>query len=183
MCEYRKLPIDDVYSSDTVNQKLNHHEFVTILAGTDRKLLIVLIAPESKYATKSADFRKLLKGMPKISPLDVMFVSDEVFTSHIKKVLIEHRSLNPTAYIDDYTYDYFKIEAPLHVNVPKHEIATEAELDEIYRRCFLTKDRFPRIFQSDVQAVWLGLRPGQVTKIMRLSENAGFGPAYRVCVK
>ena len=187
-----------VLTEDQLVERLNHYEFITLIADrTDTHILgkaicyILLIKPGSKYSAKTSDFKKLLKEIPSNTlknpqPIEVMFVSENVFTIHIKKALVAWKSENHISgmYIEDHDYEKWYIETPKHVSVPKHTIATP---DEIAKFCALyyvsSPDKFPKILVNDVQAVWLGLKPGMVCKIIRVSESAGESIAYRYCIR
>jgi DNA-directed RNA polymerase subunit H (RpoH/RPB5) len=192
MAEYRNITLQTVLKQDAVVQQLNHYELVTIPGkrpASDPRggaaVIIILIAPNSKYSSKSGDFKKLLKGLPKVGneALDVMFVSDEPLTIYIKKLLVQYRINNPKITVEDYDYSKFMIEAPKHESVPRHSLASDKEVEEFCRMHFTSKEFFPKIVQSDTQAVWLGARPGMVVKIERVSETAGVAIAYRYCIK
>lgn len=189
MMEYRNVALaEPALTTDIVSQKLNHFEYVIIHGkrpSTDMRgeaaVYVILLSPTSKYAAKSAEFKKLLKVLPK-TKIEVVFISEEPLTIHIKKVLVQIR-LEMLIAIEDYPYSIFMIEAPKHESVPIHTIATDAEVAEFCIEHFTTRERFPKIIQSDVQAVWLGLKPGMVVRVDRISETAGTAIAYRYCVR
>ncbi len=191
LCKYRNSVINtEILEPGTVVQRLNHYEYLTITAvrpGNDERgralCVIVLIAPDSKYSTKSGDFKKLLKSLPVDDNLEVLFVSPEPLTVHIKKYLGKHRQENPKVFIEDYDYTPFLIVCPEHISVPPHFIATAEEIAAFCKRWYKQKEQFPKILQSDPQAIWLGLRPGQCARIHRPSENAGIAIVYRICIK
>lgn len=182
---------DPELSTDQVAQKLNHYEFVTIAGtrpATDPRgkatVVSVLIAPNSKYSNKTGDFKKLLKGLPKTNDtLDVIFVSEKTLTVHIKKQLETFKKENPSIIVEDHDYNLFIIDPMRHVSVPPHSLATDEEIDKFCHMYCTTRDRLPKIIQSDPIAVWLGLRPGMVVAIGRRSLTAGMAEAYRYCVK
>ena len=174
--------------------RLNDHEYAVIDGvRTDDPhdprpgavINIVLIAPGSKYATKSMDFNKLFKSLPKQSTQrqEIIFVSELDMTPHIKRHIHVHRSAYTNIFIEDYSYDIFKIDAPSHSLVPPHIVMTEAEVEELCSRNKTNRKYFPQILHTDPQAVWLGLQPGMCVKILRVSETAGTAVAYRYCVK
>lgn len=194
MTNYREIVLNsEPLSNDVLAQKLNHYEHVTITGKREDKTLktpadvtTILIAPESNAASKSADFKKLLKSLPDIKAnkaCELIFVSKDSLTNHIKKYLIQFRAKNPQIYVEDLSYNIFLIETPKHVLVPLHVRATDEEVAELCSTHYFSKDRLPKILASDPQAVWLGLRPGSVVKIYRASETAGHAWAYRICVR
>lgn len=179
------------YNSDDLILRLNHYEFVTIngkRAAEDIRgaatVIIILIKPNSKYSNKTSEFKKLFRGLPKMKEdenLNVIFVSEYVLTIHINKMLANQKV--PNVFIESYDYEKFMLEAPKHESVPEHTILSDEEVDYICNKYYTSKDKFPKIVSSDTQAVWLGLRPGMVVKIERISETAGTAPAYRFCIK
>lgn len=194
LMDYRGVIINSTpLSKDDVVQKLNHYEFITI-SGKRREndprgeatVMVILIAPNSKYSNKSGDFKKLLKGLPKVhngETLEVIFVSEYELTVHIKKQLLAYRTANPKILLENHDYEIFMIEVPKHKSVPLHVIPSEKEVTEFCSQHYTSAQNFPKILQSDPMAVWLGLRPGMVVKVYRVSETAGVATIYRICIK
>ncbi len=190
MMSYRKLVVTSPILSHTdVAHALNQQEYVLITGTRDESntqlsasVYVVLIAPNSKYAKASADFKKLFKLVPKDEKLmEIIFVSEYVLTVHIKKQIVEFKN-SSGVHVENYDYEIFMMEVPKHISVPKHVIATTEEINTFCNCYHTTKAYFPKILSTDPQAVWLGLRPGMCVKIIRLSETAGNAVAYRLCV-
>ncbi len=70
-----------------------------------------------------------------------------------------------------------------HELVPKHEILSEEEAQELLEKPGISKKQLPRIYVSDPVAKILGAKPGDVIKITRKSPTAGESIYYRVVVK
>ena len=69
-----------------------------------------------------------------------------------------------------------------HKLVPNHTILTEEEKIDVKKRYNIVDDKkFPNISRFDPVALVLGLRPGQLCKIMRPSKTAIISPFYRIC--
>ena len=69
-----------------------------------------------------------------------------------------------------------------HIAVPKHEIITQDEYQEIAERYQIdSKFQLPLISKEDPMAMYLGMRTGQICKITRPSETAGEYISYRCC--
>ena len=60
-----------------------------------------------------------------------------------------------------------------HSYVPKHEIATDSELEELLAKFQITVDELPLMKSDDVMAKALGAKPGQVVKITRKLKKSG----------
>ena len=70
-----------------------------------------------------------------------------------------------------------------HALVPPHTILKETQVDDIMKRYNITdKIQFPDISRFDPVARVIGLRPGQVCKIIRPSKTSIEANYYRVCV-
>tara|TARA_Y100000389_G_C17470062_1_gene529557 strand:- start:4039 stop:4611 length:573 start_codon:yes stop_codon:yes gene_type:complete len=75
-----------------------------------------------------------------------------------------------------------------HKSVPKHERYTESEyskwIKEFMEELHInTLDNLPKILDSDPVAMFIGLRPGELCKIIRPSLSAGKHTVWRYCVQ
>lgn len=177
-------------SRDMLAQQLNHHEYVIIEASREMvnirgpaTIMVFMFAPGAKYADTLGTFRKLIGGITAHGMLELMFVSEDPLTNHIKKFLAQYRVDNITnRRVEEHDYRKFRIEAPKHTYVPEHILMTEQEIGGLCEMYRISRGDLPHILASDIQAVWLGLRPGMCVKIVRPSDSAGQCVAYRVCV-
>jgi DNA-directed RNA polymerase subunit H (RpoH/RPB5) len=70
-----------------------------------------------------------------------------------------------------------------HRLVPLHEIISEKERDELFKKYNIKQDQLPRILDTDPVAVSIGAKPGQVLKITRKSQTAKKAVAYRLVIE
>ena len=70
-----------------------------------------------------------------------------------------------------------------HVLVPKHIVLTDEEKSSVIEKYNVNSEsELPEISRFDPVAVAIGIRPGQVCKIIRKSRAAVEGNYYRLCV-
>ena len=70
-----------------------------------------------------------------------------------------------------------------HRLVPLHEIISEKERDELFKKYNIKQDQLPRILDTDSVAVSIGAKPGQILKITRKSQTAKKAVAYRLVIE
>lgn len=75
------------------------------------------------------------------------------------------------------SFDIFK-----HEHVPKHEVLTKEEVEELLKRYRIKPYQIPRIKTSDIAAMMIGAKPGDIIKITRKSPTAGSSVAYRYVI-
>jgi DNA-directed RNA polymerase subunit H (RpoH/RPB5) len=69
-----------------------------------------------------------------------------------------------------------------HRDVPKHEVITEEEKNELLEKYHIKETNLPNILREDAMAIYLGLTPGEVVRILRPSPTSGTYVSYRICV-
>ncbi len=76
-----------------------------------------------------------------------------------------------------------ELDVTKHVLVPKHEIISESEKEELLKKYGITLRQLPRILLNDPAIKHLNPKVGDVVKIIRKSSTAGEAEYYRVVVK
>ena len=72
---------------------------------------------------------------------------------------------------------------PNHVYVPKHEIMTKKEAEQVLKEYNCNATELPLIFVTDPAIVGLGVKPGDMIKITRKSGTSGESLYYRYVVE
>ena len=72
---------------------------------------------------------------------------------------------------------------PDHVFVPKHEIVSKKEAEQILEKFNCKPTELPLIFVNDPAILGLGVKPGDLIKITRESPTAGESLYYRYVVE
>ncbi len=58
-----------------------------------------------------------------------------------------------------------------HELVPVHELMSDKEVAELFKKLGLSIENLPKIFDTDTQAVKLGAKEGQVIRIYRKDDK------------
>ena len=72
---------------------------------------------------------------------------------------------------------------PDHIYVPKHEIMTKNEAEEVLGKYNCKPTELPLIFVNDPAILGLGVKPGDMIKITRKSPTSGESLYYRYVVE
>ena len=72
---------------------------------------------------------------------------------------------------------------PDHILVPKHEIMVKEDAEEVLKTYNCRTTDLPLIFVNDPAIVVLGVKPGDMIKIIRKSATAGESFYYRYVVE
>ena len=72
---------------------------------------------------------------------------------------------------------------PDHIDVPKHEIMTIKEAEGVLEKYHCKATDLPLIFVTDPAIIGIGVKPGDMIKVIRKSATAGESFYYRYVVE
>lgn len=185
------VPTDEELNEPELIQKINHREYVmtsAIRPPSDPRgeavIVAVIIDENSRIAKATAQLEKILaiaikQKKPNV-PLEILLITKEPMQDRLMK----REDIVPEGVsISNHPYTIFLLDITKHVSAPRHELVPDAEVAEFCARYHTAKEYFSKLPMSDPQAIWLGLRPGMVVRIIRASETAGEAPIYRICIR
>lgn len=189
------------YWSTVVSQA----DMENLLLSISRKKMTVSFKPTDAMLTKYTPEATASNPdpVPKIGTIWIEFSSEpsigikqmRTFAQHISKhqfhtgILITQASITPAAMkivpvvlpsiIETFQEQDLLVNITHHELVPKHVLLSAEEKKKLLERYRLKESQLPRIQTGDPVARYLGLRRGQVVKIIRKSETAGRYASYR----
>ena len=169
LLENRKFEVESIEETDAE---------IDILAKKleDKKKIKFLVRIPSKNVVGIALVRSMDKAIKKHKVDESLLATLERYTpaakAESKKKNIE---LLPTKYP---IFNIFE-----HILVPKHELLSEKEANEVLKQYHINKHQLPAIKSSDPAAKAIGAKPGRIVKVYRESPTAGLHIIYRVVVE
>ncbi len=88
--------------------------------------------------------------------------------------------INAQIRVETFTVGELVVNITRHELVPKHILLNPEEKNELLKRYNIKQSQLPKIFTHDPVAKYLGLKRGDVVKIIRVSETAGKYITYRI---
>ncbi len=159
-------------------------------------VVILLLAPESKYAHHSGDLRRIISSLDSDKKItggerdrlyEVIVIAAESVLSkkNLTDVIREFRGGNASQppFYNLYPYYVFSAVIPEAAAVPRHRIMAASEARTYLQRERMSARDLPLIQSSDPPVVWLGARPGSFVEVDRPSETAGKAIVVRLVTK
>lgn len=139
---------------------------------------------DSAAATR---FRVLFHLLPKIKVSDVA----RRFQGGADNIMVVRDKMTPSSQkgLKDVPHELFELRelqynVTKHALVPRHDVVSDAaeEAGVLQDHGLKAKTQLPLISRADPVARYLGLRPGQLVRVTRVSRTSGQCIAYRCCV-
>ena len=108
----------------------------------------------------------------------IIIISGQM-TSQAKQKMTD---INRELQVDFFNISELMVNITEHSYVPKHILLSDDEKSMLLKRYKIKENQLPKILTTDPVARYLGLRRGNVVKIIRDSETAGKYVTYRITV-
>ena len=192
MLEYRGYDISNIspFTTFTGTDKLD--KLSINLSKNGKELIQVHYEVEStrtnhkKLTKRIEDIISKLESPEKSKDLTIIFLVRDGMTPSVKEA-IRLLSQKYGVFIQIFPIRNLMYNCTKHKSVPQHIRITKIEY-EVYLQDFLDSlhieslENLPKIFDTDPVAMFIGLRPGEMCKIIRPSMSAGEHIVYRYCV-
>lgn len=145
------------------------------LSQTSKKLSASSLEKETNMISQQTTGQDKFTGEP-----NIIFLCEEDLPSNMLLLLKTDKYKN----VEVFSYNNLQFNPVKHFLVPRHEVVPKIEEENVLKHFNCTRSNmskeFPRMLSSDIIAKWLGLKPGRLCKITRISESSGFISVYRV---
>ena len=179
---YDKNP-DSNMSRDEFIQKLSQQQKMNgIFSKTDlddpessRRTYFEYIPDLKLNMTTISRFVSMMRDIPKIDS-GILIIAGKL-TQQAKQKIDE---VNTQIRVEVFTEGELVVNITKHELVPKHILLNPDQKNELLKRYNIKQSQLPKIFVTDPVAKYLGLKRGEVVKIVRVSETAGKYITYRI---
>jgi len=119
----------------------------------------------------------------KNTEINIIFIVLDLITPSVREVIkILNKKYN--IYMQVFPIKQLMFNVTKHRIVPKHiRIKKLANVKDFLQSLHIdTLEKLPKILSSDPVAMFIGLRPGELCKVIRPSQSAGIHNVYRYCI-
>ncbi|KAF2755782.1 DNA-directed RNA polymerases I [Pseudovirgaria hyperparasitica] len=134
-------------------------------------------APDGQIGTK--ELRTYIHTLHDENFYTGIFITKEPITSMGNRFLQGNQEFKPPGGIETFSDQDLLVNISRHELVPKHILLSKEEKTALLERYRLKETQLPRMQVTDPMARYMGLRRGQVVKIIRPSQTAGRYASYR----
>ena len=175
MLEDRKIDISNLNSINEQELILLHNENQIFDIKVNDELKVVY------YMANKIKIQNIKLFIDEENDKNVIFISKEKLTTNNYKSFSDFKEKNINFqffFIKELLFNIYK-----HEYVPKHEVITDKEVEEIKTK-YLLKNLYqlPILLNNDPICKYLDIKPGSVVKITRPSPTAGEYILYRYVV-
>ena len=146
---------------------------------TNLPMLVYFMKAEKKISNE--DIKKLGINMNNQNIKHCIIISNEELSLQAQKMVLE-LDLQQAFHFEHFLVSELTVNITQHELVPKHLLISDEEKDAVLKKFKIKESQLPKILVTDPVAKYLGLRKGQIVKIIRNSETAGLHIAYRTVV-
>lgn len=167
--------IEEQYSEKDFNSDMRLKGYVYIygIDKIDINNIIVLTNESSNIPNHKDELVKILNNIDTSS--HIILVSHKEMTT-VNRAYARNNGWS----IESHTYVRFKVDMTKVRGVPPHFILDQKDSIAVLESNYKEKIDMPKILRTDTQVIWLGAKPDDIIKIIRLSESTGESVIYKI---
>ena len=146
---------------------------------SSEKILICFM--NSKKPVIEQDITVILKKINEMKMTKGILVSNTKLLGSGEKI-IKYVNSASEIFLQFFTLRDLLINITHHELVPKHIKCSLKEKETVMKKYRVKESQLPKILMSDPMAKYLGLKKGDLVKIVRKSETAGLYVVYRIVI-
>lgn len=146
-----------------------------------RNAFIIFTKNDSEFYNRSKELVTLLDKLSVLIPdktttvTDLFLITSQLLKKRTLKKVKEYRYINFCNILSV----RFAIELPKANLCNRHIIISSEEVKKLSEECYIVIDRLKYLSEDDAQNTWIGGFPGEVVKIEKPSNMAGYAIDYR----
>lgn len=181
--KYRNYELlkDKFDSYDDFKNKMQTFEYVLHTfndpknKGPNNTIHLYMFKHDSKFISLTTQFKKIL-DRHSTDKTTIIMITKEELNIYRKKSIKLYTNLK----IKNYLHRHFIMEMNQGPLCSKHTILTQLETRAVCFDIMAHAHKFPAIFESDVQVIWIGGEVNDLIKIEAISEITGLSIHYRI---
>ena len=136
---------------------------------------------KSEKKISNDDVKKLGIQMNNQGIKHCIIISNEELSLQAQKMIVE-LDTQKAFHFEHFLISELIVNITHHELVPKHVLISDEEKESVLKKFKIKESQLPKILTTDPVARYLGLKKGQLVKIIRNSETAGLHIAYRAVI-
>lgn len=145
-----------------------------------KRILVIFLEGEKEKSTIGVKtIRGFCERIKQEKIQNSILVLHGKLTSHARQAINSINSLEDK--IEYFSESELIINITEHTLVPKHEIISDEEAKNLFKRYSIRENQLPRINKRDPIARYFGIQKNEIMKIIRSSETSGRYVTYRRC--
>ena len=155
--------------------------FVLLLTSCDSEGKLLIYFTRHEKAISSEDVKRFATKMGEEKVFNGILISNKEMSPSADK-LVKDINAESNFHVEHFLINNLLINITHHDLVPKHVISSDEEKKAVLKKYKIKESQLPKILTTDPVAKYLGVKRGQLVKIIRNSETAGIHVVYRIAV-
>ena len=185
LLETRGFDISDYnnFSNNEINSMYKNNQLDMLIEKDDKKVKVIYQLSKALRPNVVLEYvEEYFNATNELNNNDDLIIIQQLAPNDSLINCIDNLFLQKQIYVNIFSLERLQFNVLNHVLVPKHTILTDNEVETVNRKYnIISLKQYPEISRFDPVSQAIGLRPGQICKIIRNSRTALNSDYYRFC--